>query len=95
MNNPLGIALLNQNVLTSWLLCKSIMELVEEQVKNKIKHHLDRTSCCKRLIIFESVTIFVETIVHLANPQIFDHCTFLGNCLTTPPLSQHFALSEK
>ena len=24
-----------------------------------------------------------------------DHYTFLGNCPPTPPLSQHFALSEK
>ena len=24
-----------------------------------------------------------------------DHCKFLGNCLLTPPLSQHFVLSEK
>ena len=24
-----------------------------------------------------------------------DHCTSLGNCPPTPPLSQHFALSEK
>ena len=24
-----------------------------------------------------------------------DHYMFLGNCLPTPPLSQHFALSER
>ena len=24
-----------------------------------------------------------------------DHYTFLGNCLPTPPLRQHFALSER
>ena len=24
-----------------------------------------------------------------------DHCTSLGNCPPTPPVSQHFALSEK
>ena len=71
------------------------MELVEEQVKNKINHHLDRTSCCKGLIIFQSVAIFVETIVHLVNPQIFDHYTFLRNFPPTPPLSQNFALTEK
>ena len=27
--------------------------------------------------------------------KFWDHKTFLGNCLPTPPLSQHFALSEK
>ena len=27
--------------------------------------------------------------------KIWDHCTFLGICPPTPPLSQHFALSEK
>ena len=26
---------------------------------------------------------------------VWDHYTFLGNCPPTPPLSQHFALSEK
>ena len=25
----------------------------------------------------------------------WDHCTFLENCPPTPPLRQHFALSEK
>ena len=27
--------------------------------------------------------------------KFWDHKTFLGNCPPTPPLSQHFALSEK
>ena len=27
--------------------------------------------------------------------KVPDHYTFLGNCPPTPPLSQHFALSEK
>ena len=27
--------------------------------------------------------------------EIWDHYTFLGNCPPTPPLSQHFALSDK
>ena len=27
--------------------------------------------------------------------DIMDHYTLLGNCPPTPPLSQHFALSEK
>ena len=27
--------------------------------------------------------------------QVADHYKFLGNCPPTPPLNQHFALSEK
>ena len=27
--------------------------------------------------------------------DFLDHCTFLGNCPPTPPLSQHFAVREK
>ena len=30
-----------------------------------------------------------------ANRSLWGHYTFLGNCPPTPPLSQHFALSEK
>ena len=34
-------------------------------------------------------------LLHKYNVKHPDHFTFLGNCPPTPPLNQHFALSEK
>ena len=43
--------------------------------------------------LWERCNLFVLLALLLRVHQ--DHCTFLGNCTPTPPLSQHFALSEK
>ena len=48
---------------------------------------------------FYSVWLFLLllqiTVVSLLAQSDWDHNTFLGNCPPTPPLSQHFVLSEK
>ena len=37
----------------------------------------------------------IRFYVMLCYVNKWDHYTFLGNCLPTPPLTQHFALREK
>ena len=36
-----------------------------------------------------------QVLDRVLNNKTGDHFTFLGNCPPTPPLSQHFALSEE
>ena len=47
-------------------------------------------------ILFECpVLCFDPVIEFIPYKKIMDHHTFLGNCLPTPPIHQHFALREK
>ena len=45
----------------------------------------------KGISLYVSMMYILHTIIHI----FADHYTFLGNCLPTPPLSQHFALNDK
>ena len=52
-------------------------------------------SSTKRILLTVEVALIVNTNIHYClHLDIWDQFRFLGNCPPTPPLCQHFALSE-
>lgn len=62
--------------------------IISKSILSFEKHNITFLGVCRAFIVKKDIDKIIKC--HSFRMQtITDHCTFLGNCSPTPPLSQH------